>query len=307
MPGNLADTVTYADPISFQTVGDLIMVSALISTLTQIASRTKYNKDRIDYLDGAKLGIKRVRLHHNFAALQAVGPADRADGDFAWVKGYGAFRWDNASAAATETGWVILPTDAPVTGRWIGLLASLRNVAGGFPTLDGSALLQVAQLPASVPLFSAASITRVMRTPKQDNTLAVAGGGKALSVAATEDATQALELPNGATLTAVTVYIDRNNSGVLPGTRAQMVIWKRAIATGTTTQIGSVVQDPNATVGPYEAYHGFGQTGLSEVINNATHEYYVALVGEVGANSEPVLFWGASATFTPAAFDPGAG
>lgn len=119
-----------------------------------------------------------------------------------------------------------------------------------------------------------------------------------INIAADAVGTQDLErIPDGATLTAVTTYHNRDNSGVMPGQRVILGLWKQNIVTGVLSAIGIVTTDPNATLGSYEPHHGFAITGLSEVIDRTAYTYYAVLSGETGADKTFTQWFGCTATF----------
>jgi hypothetical protein len=97
--------------------------------------------------------------------------------------------------------------------------------------------------------------------------------------------TSPLQLPNGSTLTEVTFYLDpANHSGTgLPGTMPTFQIWKQALATGVSSQIGSTATDASVDATAYSALHTIVKSGLSEVIDNANYRYWFIFTGEGGA------------------------
>ena len=113
-----------------------------------------------------------------------------------------------------------------------------------------------------------------------------------------EQGFQDLDLPNGCTLTGVTTYHNRVDTGVLPTTRVTLQVFKCKLDTGVATQIGSTTEDPTAVLASYEAYHGFSITGLSEVIDTTIYNYYVLFNGETGANTSPTDWYGCYPTMT---------
>lgn len=120
-----------------------------------------------------------------------------------------------------------------------------------------------------------------------------------VSVAATEAAKQKFDrLPDGATLTAVTVYHNRTDGGVLPTNKVKATLWKHDVTTGSDTSIAGPTTDPATPVGTYEAYHGLSLSGLSEVIDNTKYIYYVTFEGETGSDTQSTLFNGCTATLT---------
>lgn len=143
------------------------------------------------------------------------------------------------------------------------------------------------------------SVTRTQTALLHNVTANVWDAGN-INVNATASAVQDLNrIPHGATLTAVTTYHDRDNTGNLPGTlRVTLGLWKRNIVTGAITAIGITTEDPTSDVGDYEAHHGFSISGLSEVIDRTAYVYYAIFSGEMGTNSTFTSWFGCTATFT---------
>lgn len=115
-----------------------------------------------------------------------------------------------------------------------------------------------------------------------------------ISVGANESAIQMIDLPNGATLTDVTVYVDRNNTGSAPGTKVEVQLIRITISSGSPTTLGTFT-DTTASLSDYEARHAVTLTGLSVTIDNTQYAYYTRLVGETGSNSTSVI-WGGCVT-----------
>ena len=122
----------------------------------------------------------------------------------------------------------------------------------------------------------------------------VDGAGKAYAVggsALQDDVSKTvLELPNGATLTEISVWIDpADHTGTgLPGTMPYFQIIKTNTATQVGAQVGTNATDASANPTDYSALHVITKSGLSEVIDNATYVYSVAFYGEQGANKADI-------------------
>lgn len=102
-----------------------------------------------------------------------------------------------------------------------------------------------------------------------------------------------LRLPNGATLTGLSVYIQAAPAHAgLPANKPTCQLHKIS-ASGTTTQIGTTITDAPADTTAYQASHilgpsgGAGPTlsGLSEVIDNTTYVYRVSVSNESSTNA----------------------
>lgn len=123
-------------------------------------------------------------------------------------------------------------------------------------------------------------------------------GQSLINIAAGEIGYQKLDrLPDGATLTAVNFYHNRNNTGVLPTTRVTARLYKTNILTGVNASVSGPTEDPTSVLASYEAYHVFSLSGLSEVIDNETYSYYVEFTGEAGANTTFALWYPVTCTF----------
>lgn len=96
-----------------------------------------------------------------------------------------------------------------------------------------------------------------------------------------------LDLPQGSTLTGVTMYvIGAAGHAAFPGGKPPVMptfqIRKMAAAL-TSSAIGALQTDPSATAVAFEAVHSFSLTGLTEVIDNSSFVYYVECKAENGA------------------------
>lgn len=151
--------------------------------------------------------------------------------------------------------------------------------------------------------YSSRSISRV-QTGLLHNTTAGTFGAGLITVSASQTAIQMFDrIPNGATLTGVTVYHNRTNLGTLPTTRVSVTIRKRNITTGTGSVITGPTEDPTSVLASYEAHHAITITGLSEVIDNTTTVYYLDFSGESGSNTSSTVLYACLATFTLTAQD----
>jgi hypothetical protein len=117
-------------------------------------------------------------------------------------------------------------------------------------------------------------------------------GQSAVTVAPGATGFQMLDrLPNGSTLTTVTVYHDRVNLGALPTTRVSVTLRKRRLSTGVNSVVSGPTIDPTSVLADYEAHHSFELTSISEVVNNTDYVYWIEFSGESGANtSSTTLF-----------------
>ena len=117
-------------------------------------------------------------------------------------------------------------------------------------------------------------------------------------LAATEQGMQYLVMPDGCTLASVTTYHNRDDTGLMPATRVQLLVWKLDITTGTATQLGVTTTDPTANLVAYQAHHGFSISTIGEVIDNEQYVYYAIVNGEAGANATNTTWYGCTVTTT---------
>jgi hypothetical protein len=88
-------------------------------------------------------------------------------------------------------------------------------------------------------------------------------------------------LPNGCTITSVSVNVTAAGHAAAPANMPNIRILKHSAA-----GVGVVGQITDASAWPaYDTNHAITKSGLSEVVNVATHGYTVTLEGESGANS----------------------
>lgn len=115
-----------------------------------------------------------------------------------------------------------------------------------------------------------------------------------------------LDVPDGATITAITAYVKAaGGHGVLP-TMPVIEFFSFAPATGVSTGIHTTA-DASASVVAYEALHTIAMTGLSEVVDRSAKYYMVGQTNEQGGSAIAGLtLYGISVTFTTAQRDPGA-
>jgi hypothetical protein len=151
--------------------------------------------------------------------------------------------------------------------------------------------------------YSSRSLSRVQAGLLHNTTAGTFGVGL-IVVAANQFAVQMFDrIPNGATLTGITVYHNRTNLGTLPTTRVTATIRKRDITTGTGSVISGPTEDPTSVLASYEAHHSFSLSGLSEVIDNTTTVYYLDFSGESGSNTTSTVLYPCLVTFTLSAQD----
>ncbi len=113
------------------------------------------------------------------------------------------------------------------------------------------------------------------------------------------------DLPHGATITAMTVYINPASHAALPANMPSLDFYKKARSTGTTTSVVAGVDDPS-NLAIYPNYHGWSLAGLAEVIDCDANEYFAVVHAENGADSEiNMMINSLVVTMTVTSVDPG--
>lgn len=145
--------------------------------------------------------------------------------------------------------------------------------------------------------YASSSEVRTQRSLLLNNDTGAVKVGS-IVLAPTEQGMQYLTMPDGATLASVTVYHNRDDTGLMPATRVQLLVWKLDITTGTATQLGVTTTDPTANLAAYQAHHGFSISTIGEVVDNEQYVYYVIVNGEAGANATNTTWYGCRVTTT---------
>ena len=159
-------------------------------------------------------------------------------------------------------------------------------------------------------LAAATSVQRVDRSPFYNNAYVAQGFTNVLLAATVGNLLQFLRLPHGSTLTRIDVRLPVQASrspDALPATKPAITLYKINQVTGVGTGVVSgPVSDTSATNTDYKTAHDLSITGLSEVIDNTTYSYYIAVTGEAGANAQDVRINPARWTVTVPNLDEGA-
>lgn len=135
---------------------------------------------------------------------------------------------------------------------------------------------------------------RVVRSPMVNGS----GGAWAYNAIVQTSSTvdQILDLPDGATLTNVTIWVDPVNATPPAGTPLRWEIAKLELSTGTATAIMAITTDTTAGAG-YGARHSLSSGTLSEVIDNSTYIYIVEVLGEMSTGAANVVWNGTKVTY----------
>jgi hypothetical protein len=198
------------------------------------------------------------------------------------------------------------PVAAPIR---IGGAQGLRIMSGGFLTVLSGGTLSVpsggivsAASGSTVTLSGATtasdltmtstnrvklasrSITRVQSSvpyPKSATWSFGADGTPIQVVNDTDELLWSIRVPHGATLTSVQVGITPSggHGGVAPTMPSVSVGYEDS---GGSHNISTV--DDATVIGSYEAYHEFGPSGLSHVVDRSARRYFALISGETGGS-----------------------
>lgn len=119
-----------------------------------------------------------------------------------------------------------------------------------------------------------------------------------------------LDLPEGCSLSGVTVYFDPINGhpafpGGAPTVPPQLSLNYVTVATGAITNLGAV-NDPEAVLATYESLHPLSVSCTHTVVRS-TRRYYATFRGEGGTNYlSGLVVWGFRASYSIAKLDTGA-
>lgn len=116
---------------------------------------------------------------------------------------------------------------------------------------------------------------------------------------------QQLDLPDGAVLTQVTVYLDpENGHAALPARLPRFTISHTDITTGTNTSVQAEQIDASANAGAFDAYHSIVGATISHTIANAARRYFIGFEGESGVSARAnLVYMGAITTYTVTSHD----
>ena len=195
-----------------------------------------------------------------------------------------------------------IPQDV-VNGWRAAIAKAVDGVGGGAYTpstvidIAGAGLKISGSGAAARVQYASSSEVRTQRSFLLNNDTGSVKVGS-IVLAATEQGMQYLVMPDGCTLASVTTYHNRDDTGLMPATRVQLLVWKLNITTGTATQLGVTTTDPTANLVAYQAHHGFSISTIGEVIDNEQYVYYAIVNGEAGANATNTTWYGCTVTTT---------
>ena len=140
-------------------------------------------------------------------------------------------------------------------------------------------------------LYTSRSVSRVLPIllGEYDNTRAAFTSGDYFTSTSTTTSTLSLPLvglPNGATLQTVTVkFKGQPAHGGAPGTMPTLKVYRRAIAAGSFTQLGSTTTDTYGSAGAYETTHDISVASIAHTIDRTANTYQLVFTFEGGVNS----------------------
>ncbi|MEP7123139.1 MAG: hypothetical protein ABJE95_19580 [Byssovorax sp.] len=174
--------------------------------------------------------------------------------------------------------------------------------------MDGIAYL-LARVDALAGGITGASLTLVSAAPAIPtlgtwNQVVGSGSGNYSTGAAGNNAIalplDAASLPDGCTLTGVSVAIAPNNShaSLVGLSLPSIFLYETNTTTGVSTQIGGTVTDSSASFTAYNLPHRISITGLSTTIDRSHKHYQLRFLAETGGANElaGLLVLGAAVT-----------
>ncbi len=117
---------------------------------TNASRRTAYLRDRVEFVDPTREGVRRIRRFPTSAALKSS--LDHVDKTVAVIDGVGAYQFDASSMAQELSPMVFRPNDigAASAGRWLLLLLGSCAVPNGIATLDPNGNVHPEQIRSGV-------------------------------------------------------------------------------------------------------------------------------------------------------------
>lgn len=110
--------------------------------------------------------------------------------------------------------------------------------------------------------------------------------GSTAPIPVDKSALMSLDLPHGAVITAIRVWVWPRAHAALPGTQAEVKLWRAELspAAGPTTTIFDGV-DSTGTVGAYTSAHELVFSMSPHItLDRETYRYWIEILGETGAN-----------------------
>lgn len=252
----------------------------------------------------------------SLAALTAI--TTPSNGWMRFVKNYGYFLFDSASALTVASPYILRPDDL-TAGRWLHELLALRNLAAGVAGLDANKQLTIFDDLPSFPVFEhTRTVNRAMPTHggmyRNASTGTLANYDKTALFEGTQEVTGDYHwnqgsmligtvnggavcyrmndyLVDGSTLSSVLVNVQGPAHLVMPAHRMAVGLFRRPINSSALSTMVTGVDwnvDPNSTDVAYSAPHGFVVVpDTLNVIDKSTNDYYLIFWGETGSDSLP--------------------
>ncbi len=149
MPTNLSGNPAIFPTQTAPVAGEPRTAGSVATPFQNAADRTAHLKDRLEFIDPDKTGVRRLRQFATIAALQAS--TDHPDGTLAVCDANSVlYKFVALETTAEAVPAIVKPTDVGGgAGRWVMQGFGALNVANGIPQLDTNAELATARLAAT--------------------------------------------------------------------------------------------------------------------------------------------------------------
>ena len=115
-----------------------------------------------------------------------------------------------------------------------------------------------------------------------------------------------IDVPDGSTITQISVTIDPDAHGSLPATMPEVRLVRVNVTTGASVDIGTH-SDTSADAAAFSAAHTITLSALSEVVDRSAYYYMVRFAQEAGAGSIDGEYKGGVWSASVSSYDDGAG
>lgn len=138
MPQDLPETTPeYIGHVTIPAGTEARTITSLVGGFQTIVNRLVYFKQQLDkVLVAYRNGVQQLFNVDGLADMTALGPTYRTHRMVCLVGGLGLYTYDAFSALPALGHAVVVPDDAPATGRWLALPVE-RNAPGAVAGLDG--------------------------------------------------------------------------------------------------------------------------------------------------------------------------